>query len=280
MLVNPSGVAISHFSQPLSSTNEQYVRNSILNKSTRFFFFCDQELLSFCWGFQNVREHLNPCMLQGCGHLVLGMNIGLKSCHMVTRYIFHLPSARACKCIFMCNVRRPNLFFQHHMPLQDLSGHDPIIMINHNVDPTLWSTIEYQIQKSICLSINTICMTPERRRRTNWNCTRVWASLPVREIATKHVFLNYPWSAYMYIHMYGFTDMSTQTYPYICKRWQDEHTKGAGIEGGGLMTFNHAHTIAHTHHHTLSLEHRCVNKATYTFSPKLLLSVVTTRTRR
>ena len=48
MLVNPGGVAISHFSQPLSSTNEQYVRNSILNESTNFFFFCDQELLSFC----------------------------------------------------------------------------------------------------------------------------------------------------------------------------------------------------------------------------------------
>jgi hypothetical protein len=57
-----------------------------------------------------MRGHLNPCMIQGYGHLDLGMNIGLKSCHMVRRYIFHLQSARACNCIFMINVPRHHLF--------------------------------------------------------------------------------------------------------------------------------------------------------------------------
>jgi len=36
MLVTPGGVAISLFSQPLSSTDEQYVRNCIFDESTRF----------------------------------------------------------------------------------------------------------------------------------------------------------------------------------------------------------------------------------------------------
>jgi len=52
---------------------------------------------------------------------------------------------------------------------------------------------------------------------------RVWNTLSI-------VFMNWdPWSAYLYIHMYGYTDMSIQTYPYICERWQVDTLRGQTV---------------------------------------------------